>query len=249
MPVLPASVRVALWASAALNSHADLSGLDAHALPDIDEVRGLGEALRGWRDVGEQVVLVALPRPGRHHGLPAGPADMVAAALASEEVVFVPGVGGALVPQVSAYGPEGDQGWRIDWTAFSADPVPRHIVQAMSVSEAELRLRTTLAQLTDRLSMTPGSPMAGAAAEVFARRGMGEDWGLPSGLPRRCAKVVELAGAVLHLSDVGLSDGMQSVDSASTTTREAVLRQLRDAASDALVTATNVAALSYAGWA
>jgi hypothetical protein len=249
MPVLPASVRVALWASASLNGRSGQADVVARALPDIDAVQGLDEALGWWRDVGEQVVLVALPRPGRHGGMPSGPAEMVAAALAAEELLFVPGVGGALVPQISDYGPADDTGWRIDWTPFSCDPVPRHVVQAMSVSEAELRLRTTLAQLTDRLSLTPGSPMAGAAAEALARRGIREDWGLPEGLPRRCAKVVELAGAVLHLSDVGLSDSMQSVDSASTTAREPVLRQLRDEASEALATATNVAALSYAGWA
>jgi hypothetical protein len=249
MPVLPASVRVALWASAALHGHADLAEVSRRALPDIDEVQGLDGALTWWRDVAEQVVLVALPRPGQLHGMPSGPPDMLAAAAQAEEVLFVPGVGGALVPQVTSFGPEGDQGWRVDWRSYSSDPMPRHVVQAMSVSEVELRLRTTLATLTDQLSMTPGSPMAGAAAETEARRGVRDRWGMPPGMPKRCTRVVELAGSVLHLSDIGLSEGMQSIDSSSTTSREVLLRQLRDEACAALATASNVAALSYAGWA
>jgi len=249
MPVLPASVRVALWASAAFNGWADLSEVGRQALPDIDEVVGLGPALASWRDLGEKVVLVALPRPGHSHGMPAGTPEMLAAAHAAEEAVFVPGLGGALVPRVSPFGPEGDQGWLVDWQSYACDPVPAHVVQAMSISEAELRLRTTLAELTERLTATPGSPMAGAAAEIGARRGLHQSWGLPPGLPRRCAKVVELSGSVLHLGDIGLADDMQSVDSAATTAREVLLRQLRREAAEALSTATNVAALSYAGWA
>lgn len=232
-----------------MNGRAEMTEVERQGLPDIDEVQGLEAALRGWNNVGEQVVLVALPRPGHHHGMPSGPVDLLAAAQAAEEVIFVPGVGGALVPRVSSFGPAGDQGWRVDWQPYSCDPMPRHVVQAMSVSEVELRLRTTVAQLTDQLSLTPGTPMAGAAAELSARRGVHDAWGMPPGLPRRCVKVVELAGSVLHLSDLGLAEGMQSVDSASTTAREALLRQLRDEAASALATATNVAALSYAGWA
>jgi len=228
----------------------ELTDVGSRALPDIDEVQGLDLALGWWRDVGEQVVLVALPRPGQHRGMPSGPVELLDAAHRAEELVFVPGIGGALVPAISSFGPADDQGWRIDWQSYGCDPMPRHVVQAMSISEVELRLRTTLAELTDQLSLTPGTPMAGAAMEVFARRGVDDDaWGMPPGLPRRCVRVAELAGSVLHLCDLGLSDRMQSVDSASTTAREAVLRRLRDEAAGALATATNVAALSYAGWA
>ncbi|MGB3828520.1 MAG: hypothetical protein WA962_07040 [Ornithinimicrobium sp.] len=250
MPELPASVRVALWASAAFNGRAELNTVATKALPDLDDISGLTSALQLWCDVGERVVLLALPRPGHLGGMPTGPIEMTAAAQDSQEMVFVPGLGGALVPQIDEYGPEGDQGWRATWTAYPSDPMPQHVVAAMSVADVELRLRTSLAELTAHLEMTPGSPMAGAAAEVFARRRVGTAtaWGMPSGMPPRCARVIELAGSVMTLSDIGRQTGMQSVDSSSTQSREMVLRRLHDEAASALSVATNVAAMHYAGW-
>ncbi len=248
MPELPASVRVALWASAAINGQADLDSAAARALPDLDDISGLTPTLRLWRDVGERVVLVALPRPGHLRGMPSGPVEMTTAAQDAQEMVFVPGLGGASVPQIDEYGPGGDQGWRVTWTAYPSDPMPQHVVAAMSVADVELRLRTTLAELTSQLEMKPGSPMAGAAAEVFARRRVSTSWGMPSGMPTRAARVIELAGSVITLSDIGLADGMQTVDSSSTQGREMVLRRLHDEAAAALSVATNVAAMHYAGW-
>lgn len=248
MPELPASVRVALWASAALNGHGDLDSVAVKALPDMDDVTGLSRCITLWRDVGERVVLVALPRPGHLAGMPSGPVEMTAAAHKVHEVVFVPGLGGALVPDISDYGPAGDRGWRADWTAYPSDPMPQHVVQAMSVADVELRLRTSLAELTSHLEMTPGSTMAGAAAEVFARRRVSASWGMPDGLPSRCGRVIALAGSVITLSDIGLQDAMQSVSSASTQSREVLLRRMHDEAAAALAVATNVAAMHFAGW-
>lgn len=248
MPDLPASVRVALWASAAFNAAADLDSVAFKALPDIDDISGLHACLTLWRDVGERVVLVALPRPGHLAGMPSGPVEMTTAAQEVQEVVFVPGLGGALVPEISSYGPDGDRGWRADWTAYPSDPMPQHVVQAMSVADVELRLRTSVAELTSHLEMIPGSTMAGAAAEVFARRRVSTSWGMPEGVPSRCARVIALAGSVITLSDIGLADGMQSVNSASTQSREVLLRRLHDEAAAALAVATNVAAMHFAGW-
>ncbi|MGB3259142.1 MAG: hypothetical protein WBG89_01235 [Ornithinimicrobium sp.] len=248
MPELPASVRVALWASAAFNGQADLEGAAAHALSDLDDISGLTPTLRLWRDVGERVVLVALPRPGHLGGMPSGPIEMTAAAQEAQEMVFVPGLGGASIPQIHEYGPEDDLGWRASWTPFPSDPMPQHVVAGMSVADVELRLRTTLAELTAHLEMKPGSPMAGAAAEVFARRRVSASWGMPNGMPTRAARVIELAGSVITLSDIGLHDSMQSVDSSSTQGRERVLRELHDEAAGALTVATNVAAMHFAGW-
>ncbi len=241
-------MRVALWASAALNGGVDLDRVARNALPDIDDISGLTPTLQLWRDVAEPFVLVALPRPGHLAGMPTGPPDMIGAAHEAQEMVFVPQLGGALVPEIAAYGSSTELGWSAAWTAYPSDPVPRHVVQAISVADVELRLRTTLADLTDNLSLTPGSIMAGAAAEVFARRSVGTQWGLPTGVPQRAARVIELAGSVITLADIGLADGMQSVDSTSTVSREVVLRRLRDEATAALTMATNAAAMSFAGW-
>ncbi len=248
MPELPASVRVALWASAALNGQADVDAVARVALPDIDDISGLTPTLRLWRDVAEPFVLVALPRPGHLAGMPSGPADMIAAAHHAEEMVFVPQLGGALVPQIAPYGSSSEPGWSAAWTAYPSDPMPQHVVQAISVADVELRLRTTLADLTENLALTPGSTMASAAAEVFARRSVSTQWGMPSGVPKRASRVIELAGSVMTLADIGLADGMQSVDSSSTVGREVLLRRLRDEATAALTTATNAAAMSFAGW-
>lgn len=248
MPELPASVRVALWASAALNGAVDVDSVARNALPDIDDISGLTPTLTLWRDVAEPFVLVALPRPGNLVGMPTGPIDMIGAAHEAQEMLFVPQLGGALVPQIAAYGSSSELGWSAAWTAYPSDPMPQHVVQSISVADVELRLRTTLADLTDTLSLKPGSAMASAAMEVFARRSIGTNWALPTGLPSRAERVIELAGSVMTLADIGLTDGMQSVDSTSTVGREVVLRRLRDEATGALTAATNAAAMSFAGW-
>ena len=109
MTVLPASVRLALWATRALGGELDLPTALRLATPDADHVQGALARLQLWRDLGERVVLVALPRPGDLTGLPRGVLEFSGAAAEARECVFVPGVGGALVPEVDEFGPEGDQ--------------------------------------------------------------------------------------------------------------------------------------------
>ncbi|MGB5953310.1 MAG: hypothetical protein WBG57_12465 [Ornithinimicrobium sp.] len=248
MPVLPASVRVALWASSALNGVTDLESAADKALPDMDDVSGLREPLATWRDVGERVVLVALPRPGRAGGMPSAPAATTAAAAGAEEAVFVPGLGGALVPEISAYGPADDEGWQVQWSLHPADPMPAHVLQALDVADAELRLRQLLARVTDDLEIGPGAPMARAATEIFARRRIKDHWGMPPDMPSRPARIIELAGSVVALADIGLSESLQSVDASNTLRRETLLRELQNEGLDALTDATNVAAVHYARW-
>lgn len=248
MPVLPASVRVALWASAAAGGHGALSDVAARALPDMDDVAGLSEPLAIWRDVGERVVLVALPAPGRLGGMPPGPASTSAAAAIAQEAVYVPGLGGVLVPHIEQYGSLDDEGWRVSWSAFPSDPVPQHVLAALSVADVELHLRTLLADVTDDLEISAGAPMAEAAAEIFARRRINERWGMPPGMPGRPARIIELAASIVTLADIGLSEPLQSVDSANTQQRERLLRRLQVEALGALADATNMAAMTYAGW-
>lgn len=248
MPVLPASVRVALWASAAFNGITDHSEVACQALPDMDDVTGLTDSLSLWREVGERVVLVALPRPGRLGGMPSAPASTSSAAAAVQEAVYVPGLGGVLVPEIAAYGPADDQGWQVDWAMHPSDPVPQHVVAALSVADVELRLRTLMAQVSADLEIRPGAPMAQAATEVFARRSLNDRWGMPPGMPSRPARIIELAGSIVTLTDIGLSESLQSVDVSTTVHREQVLRTLQDAALGGLADATNVAAMHYAGW-
>lgn len=247
---LPASVRVALWGTAVLAGRLPAAELVRRALPDLDECVGLVEGVQLWASLGERVVLVALPRPGDLSGMPQGPAGLVDAATRTQECVFVPGVGGALVPSLEPFGPEGDQGWMARWTAYPAEPVPTHRIEALDLGQTELGLRTELTELTERL-LRAGAPPFGPAAERGAARaravrdGAGS-WGLPDGLPPRALRVVDLAGTVLRLADAGLDTVTASLDAATTAARDEVLRRLQTRATSALADATNAAALHLA---
>lgn len=247
MAVLPASVRVSLWATAALHGRLPLEEVPGRALPDLDHCEGLVPRLQVWRDLGERVVLVALPRPGDVTGLPRGGPELLAAATDAEEAVFVPGLGGVLVPRVRPYGPEGDQGWQAVWQAFDADPVPVHRVQALDPAEAELRLRRDLAALTDRLAAVPGLPLDGLAAGGAVRDRVDREWGLPDGPGPRVLRLLTLSGRLLAIAEAGLDRGVEAADVTSTQQRRQVLGELQDRARQALVVATNAAALELAG--
>lgn len=247
---LPAAVRVALWATLVLGGRLRVEELPRRALPDIDECDGLKEAVELWAGLGERVVLAALPRPGDLTGLPHGTPEMVQAALTAEECVYVPGIGGVLVPTLGTFGPEGDQGWLARWTAYPADPVPTHRIEALDLGHVERTLRTELAEVTAQLVRAGGLPVGpsadhGLARARAARSGAGS-WGIPDGLPPRALRVIDLAATVLALTEAGLDPALESVDATSTTRRSALLRRLRDLALTALADGTNAAALHLA---
>lgn len=248
MTELPASVRVAVWASAALAGRLPVPQVAARALPDLDHVVGLEATLRLWQDLGEQVVLVALPRPGDVSGMPRGGGDLLDAATRALEMVFVPGVGAAMVPTIEPYGPQGDQGWQASWTAYDAEPTPAHRVQQVDASQVELSLRQDLATITTELAAVPGAPLGGAVAEALTRDRLDAQWGLPPQVPPRVLRVIELSGSVLAMAGAGRDTRLQTVDSSSTLQRERILARLADRAASALAAATNVAALHLAGW-
>jgi hypothetical protein len=248
MADLPASVRVALWATAAFAGRVELEDVPRLAMPDLDHVDGLVPQLGLWRDFGERLVLVALPRPGDLTSMPGGPAELRDAATQAEEMVYVTGLGGALVPDIRPFGPEGDQGWEAQWAAYDADPVPQHVVQRLSLPDVELQLRREIGALTSDLGRAPGQPLSSHGLDEAVRRSLNTSWGLPDGLPPRAVRVIELAGAITGLAATGLDHRLHSADSSSTLQREEVLRQLHDRAAHALVSATNVGALHLAGW-
>lgn len=247
---LPASVRVALWGTEVLAGRLPAGQLARRALPDVDECHGLGEQVGLWRDLGERTVLVALPRPGDLTGMPQGSSELAAAAARAEECVFVPGVGGALVPEIEQFGPPGDRGWLARWSAFEAAPVATHRVEALDLGAIELQLRRELAALTDALASAGGPPFGPAADRGAARAratctGAGS-WGLPDGLPPRAVRVIDLAGTVLLLTDAGLDTVTSSLDVSTTVRRTDLLRRLQAHAGRALADATNAAVLHLA---
>ena len=174
MPEMPASVRLSLWPTHAWGSGAGsgsrswLEEVLRRALPDIDHVSGDLDRLTVWHELGEQALLVALPSPGDLSGMPGASAPAQALAAEAGECVFVPGVGGMLVPSMSSYGSGSggslDLGTRVDWTAYDADPVPRHRLEALEPSQLERHLREAIA------TATATSPQRMSSMEATRRR-------------------------------------------------------------------------------
>ena len=248
MSSLPASVRLALWATASYAGRLPLEEVMDRALPDVDDVRGDVDRLALWRDLGERVVLVALPRPGDLSGMPRGSADLIAAATEAGECVFVPGIGGALVPTIESFGPEGDQGTQVTWTAYDAEPVPVHTLEALSLNEVDLRFRQELAEQTRQIDALDAKPWSGSGARARADQWVHpRGWGLPDGLPQRALRVLSSASLVSLGTELGLTISSPALTSATDERRRVLLTSLLASADRAVATAATVGALSLAG--
>lgn len=251
VPELPASVRLALWVTSAWQGNLSLEDAVHRAHPDIDHVQGAQPPLRAWAEIGEPALFVALPRPGDLTGVPGCPASAGAHAAESGECVYVAGVGGLLVPTLSSFGPDDDRGLRVDWTAYDADPVPRHRLEMLDLREVERAFAGRLHEHTEQLEATGGAPW-GSEARVRAEATLGrQDWALPEPMPATALRVMTLAATAGALADqaiaaVGL--GSHGVDLGTSTARERLLRRLAADADLALAAATNVAVMALAGW-
>ena len=252
MPELPASVRLSLWVTQAWATGASLEKAIGLAMPDIDHVAGDLGRLALWRELGEQALLVALPAPGDLSRMPGASPEAHAAAAAGGECVYVPGLGGMLVPAVSGFGSGGsagpDVGTRVDWTAYEADPVPRHRVEALDGSQLERHLREQLRVATAELDALGGQPFGAAAARDLADAALGGTWGLPDGLPSRATKDITMAGTVARVVDLALDAGDGALTALESARRQTILRSLQRDADHALADATNAACGVLAGW-
>jgi len=246
--VLPVSVRVALWATAAYAGQLRVEDVVDRAHPDVDHVKGDVDRLSLWRDLGERAVLVALPRPGNLAGMPRGSPEFIAAATDAGECVYVPSIGAALVPTMERFGPAGDQGTQVTWAAYDCDPVPTHILEALSLNEIELRLRQDLLAATariDALDIKPWNATLRSLADDLPAR----VWGLPAGLPRRSQRVMGTCAQIGVATDLGLTIHAESqvLTSHLTQQRRQLLNDLSAIADTALAAAATVAALWMAG--
>jgi len=248
MPALPVSVRLALWATAAYAGLLPVDEVVRRAHPDLDDVAGDLDRVSMWRDLGERAVLVALPRPGNLSGMPRGSAELIAAATDAGECVYVPGVGGALVPTIESFGPAGDEGTRVTWTAYDADPVPTHVLEALSLSEIELRFRQDLLEATARIEALDTKPW-NTSLRSLADGLPGGVWGLPTGVPRRAQRVIETAAHIGVTTELGLTVHAESqvLTSQLTEQRRLLLTDLDAIADTAMAAAATVAALCIAG--
>lgn len=248
---LPASVRLALWVTAAWSGDLPTREALARSFPDVDHVAGDLARLDVWRDLGEGALFVALPRPGDVSGMPRASTAATAHAAEAGECVYVAGIGGLLVPTLTSFGPEGDVGLRVDWTAYDAEPVPRHRLEMLELRDVERTLMTRLAEHTARLTDIGGQPWgreARAAAESALDTRL---WGVPRTTPGRALRIMSLAGTASQLANRAGSLtalGSDGVDTPTMTSRSSALRSLGGDADTALAEATNVAVMSLAGW-
>ncbi len=204
-----------------------------------------------WRDLGEGALFVALPRPGDLSGMPRASAVAGAHAAEAGECVYVAGIGGLLVPTMSTFGPDGDVGHRLDWTAYDADPVPRHRLEMLDLRDVERTLLTRLAQHTSRLAEVGGQPWGHEARTAAAADLDTKLWGVPRSTPGRALRIMSLAGTAAQLADraTGLTTlGAGGVDTATMALRSTALRALSADADTALADAANVAVMTLAGW-
>ncbi len=246
MGTLPASVRLALWATATWNAAASPEHLLDRAFPDLDDLSGDLDRLELWPQIGERVLLCALPHPGHAQSLPKGDAEFLAQAMDAGECVFVPMFGGALVPRIEPYGPTGDQGWRARLQAHDCAPTPIHRVEMLTDSAIERGLQAAIAAATAELDDIDLVPWQRTSERDRAASELSGAFGLPAGIPARLARTIWSAATVSEAAEVALEH--DPIVGAQLHERRAVaLRELMIAADAALADATNLAAVILAG--
>jgi len=246
---LPLALRLALWGTRWLHGQATVeevverthAGLVTDATGDVETV------LADWAEAGETAVFLAIPRPGAPAGMPPAHPDALGAATAAGQAAYAPTVGGLLVPAVAGFGSDGDRGLLASWTAYPAQPVPRHVAEATDLRDLSRRLAEAVQETTERLAAAGGIPWRGWEATTEPRRHVP---GLPDRLAPRAVHLLDRADTVAGLAVAGLeveSDGA-ALDASTSLVRATALRRLLAEAQDVLVGATNVLAMEIAGW-
>lgn len=246
---LPASVRLALWVTHSWNGGPPLRSALARSFPDLDHVAGDLHRLDVWCDLGERALFVALPRAGDTTRMPPGSA--AAEATDVGECVFVPALGGVLVPTLTEFGPPGDTGVRADWRAFEADPMPLHRLEMLDLRQVHRTLLGQLAAHADRFESVGGAPW-GAEVRGDVEHGDGPTaWGVPDATPAGVVPVMGLAAGVsrvAHRTGALTALGSGGLSAATSAARAMLLRSLAADADDALTDAANIAVMTIAGW-
>ena len=181
--------------------------------------------------------------------MPRGSADLVAAATEAGECVFVPGIGGALVPTIESFGPEGDQGTQVTWTAYDAEPVPVHTLEALSLAEVDLRFRQELAEQTRQIDALDAQAVDRPGPGTRRRVGAPARHGAcPTACPSARCGVLSTASVVSLGTELGLTIAAPpALTSATDERRRVLLTSLLASADRAVATAATVSALSLAG--
>ncbi len=245
MSGLPLSIRVALWGTDAWTHGRDArDALErAHEGLVTDVAGEVLETLEQWHAAGERVLLVALPRPGALQGMPSVSPDARGVALDVGECVIAPTVGGLLVPVVSGFGPAGDEGRLVTWTAYEAAPVSRHTIEALDPRELTRDLAEAVRAATEELEAAGGLPWHPREATPHPSP---PGRALPPSMTPRELLLLDRACAVLDLAEAGLAAELHqpALDAGSSQRRQLALRTLATRAAHVLAGAANVAALA-----
>ncbi|TDE09948.1 hypothetical protein [Jiangella asiatica] len=249
MVTLPRSARLAAWSAAWLRGDAALDDVvarvhgddephDAVDVPGTAGTAGLGEALVALRAAGARSLRVALPAPGDPTGL-GGPADLNGYAVDAGEAVIADGAPYALVPDVRAFGPPGDQGHFVTWMCRTADPAPA----GPPLAEADRELTATLmaagSTLTD-LDVPSWRPEVAALLDDI--RSNRESEPLPRGFPAQAQTVAARSSRLLAVVRFALGDDGGAVTAGAAATRRSALAPLERASRAALAAACNALA-------
>lgn len=250
MVSLPRSVRLATSASAWLAGHGTIESVidsvrgadEPHVVEGLPggSPAGLDEGLAALRAAGARALTVALPRPGDPHGL-AGPRELTEAAVAAGEAAVATGAPYALVPEVTAFGPPGDQGHFVTWHWHPAEPVPPGpgVVEAeQTLSEALLQAGSTLADL-DIASWRP--EVAQLLEDVRSSRASAP---LPHAYPSQVQALAARAARLWAVAEFALDDDGAALTATASAARREALRPLERAARHALAAACNAAGLT-----
>jgi hypothetical protein len=197
----------------------------------------LGETLGELRDAGAAGLRLALPAPGDPLGL-TGPAEVNRLALrAGEAVLTLPAPGAAtvpaLVPDVTPFGPIGDQGFCVTWRRHEATATTPDVP---TVGEADRDLRAHLASATDELSRLDAAPWT-PWARGDAVREQRPTLPLPPGCEPRALALADQALAVLVVVDAAREDDGGALSAHVAVQRATALAPLGRAARRALVAA------------
>ncbi len=232
--LLPASARLAWWATAWLRGHvvtdllidAVLADDATHAvagLPGADGTETLVAALGRLRAAGASGVGAAFPAEGDPVGL-GGPRPFNDAALESGEAAVVLGTGLGLVPlRVGA---------ALTWTAH---PAERR--QLPDVGEADRALRAALIESADLLARLEVARWRPEIADRLMNLRHREPVAAPPGVPPRCVELAARGLQALEIADLALADDGGALSVHEIASRRGALVPLERAGRRALVAA------------
>ncbi len=249
MVMLPRSARLATWGTAWLRREVSADDVvrrvqgddEPHVVADLPgsaHAEALAEALTLLQDAGTRSLRVALPAPGDPSGL-AGPPELTGDAVDAGEAVLAVGAPYALIPDIQAFGPPGDQGHVVTWRCRDAAAPP----YGESLPEAQQALANALLEagdvLTD-LDVAAWRPEVATLLSDLRTAQVGEP--LPRSFPAQAQALAARSARLLAVVGFALDDDGGAVSAASARSRRDALAPLERAARHALSAACNVLA-------